>query len=319
MDLVSWARRIHRHPRSLLEPFDDAGAFPYNGRHFLIKVDGFASSRALYPWCNVSDLGFRAVSAAVSDVIAKGCKPLVYAISIGVTESRFIEDIISGIEEAVKEYGGYIENLDTNFGNDTWVDVFILAECKSRPIPRKAEPEAVLILANRIGLPIIAYMEYYMYGTKPSDSEVLERVCRPKVPVSIVDVIEKYKLAFVGSIDISDTLIETLYDLVAIHNHGIYLDFDPFSIADPKLLNYTHKRDLNLLTGIFMTHEEYIPILVVRESFVETILEELRMRGLSPAIMGRIVCTPKCITWRGMEVPKIVWHYTEGRVLVSEL
>ncbi len=319
LDLINWARKIHRHPRTLLELFDDAGAFPYGEGYLLVKVDGFAASRALYPWCSMSDLGFRAVSAAVSDVIAKGCRPLIYAISIGVTQVHFIEDLVRGVEDAVKEYGGYIENFDTNFGKDTWIDVFIIAECRTRPIPRNVEPGAVLVLANHIGLPAIAYLEHYVYNTKPSDIEVIEHVCRPRVHTAIIDVIEKHRIAFVGSVDVSDTLAETLHDLVTIHGYGAYLDFDPSSIANPKLLSYTRKRGLDVLTGIFMTHEEYVPIFVVREPFVETILEELRKRGLDPAPVGHIVYTPKRITWRGIEVPKFVWHYAEGRVAVSEL
>ncbi|HIP57192.1 MAG TPA: hypothetical protein EYH02_03870 [Ignisphaera aggregans] len=319
MNLIKFVRRLNRHPRSILNFFDDAGGFVFNSKYILVKVDGFAASRALYPWCRMSDLGFRAITAAISDVIAKGCRPIVYAISIGVTNNHLIDDIMQGIEEGVRLYGGYVENFDTNFGNDVWVDVFVLAECRVYPVPRSVEADAELILVDRIGSTAIAYIEHYIYGEKPEDESVVERVCRPRAPLSVVDVIEKYRSSIIGSIDISDTFAETLYDLVLASNgkYGIYLDFDPSMIADSNLINYVYeKKRLDVLTGIFISNEEYIPILVVRKQYVEDILNELRDKGFNPYVLGYVTCTTNQVVWRGIKVKKIVWNYAKGRISI---
>ena len=319
IDLRKFAKRLHRHPRTILNFFDDAGGFVFDDKYVVIKVDGFAASRALYPWCRVSDLGFRAVTAAISDVVTKGCRPIAYAISIGVTHDHIIDDIMRGIEDGIRVYGGYIENLDTNFGNDVWIDVFVLAECRVYPVPRRVEADSKLILVDRIGSTAIAYTEYYVYGEKPEDESVAERVCRPRVPLSIIDVIEKYRSSIIGSIDISDTFVETLYDLIIASGdgYGIYLDFDPSMIADSKLISYVYReRRLDMLTGIFISNEEYIPILVVRKHYVEDVLDELRSRGFTPCVLGHVTCTINQVVWRGIEVKKVVWDYAKGRISI---
>lgn len=319
IDLRRFVKKLRRHPRTILNIFDDAGGFVFDNRYIVIKVDGFAASRALYPWCELSDLGFRAITAAVSDVITKGCRPIIYAISMGVTHDHIIDDIMRGIEEGIKVYGGYVENLDTNFGNDVWVDVFILAECRVYPVPRRVEADTELILVDKIGSTAIAYTEHYVYGEKPEDEGVIERVCRPRISLSIVDVVEKYRSSIIGSIDISDTFVETLYDLILTDSdrYGIYLDFDPSMVADSQLVSYVYKkRRLDILTGIFISSEEYIPILVVRRQYIEDILDELRSRGFNPCILGYVTRTINHVVWRGLGVQKIVWNYARGRISI---
>lgn len=308
------ARRVKRHPRSLLTWFDDAGAIEAGGRYFVVKVDGFAASRALYPWCSYRDFGFRGVVGAVSDVVAKGCRPHVYAVSIGVRPGNVdvVEDIVKGVEDAVEVFGGYIENIDTNIGYDDWVDVFVLGECNYRPLQRGARELDKIILPRRIGLSMIGYMEYAK-KRMPRIDEVRKFSCRPKPYIQIVDVIESCRTCLEGSIDISDTFAETLQQLGEVTGTGVYLYENPSSILHPLAIDYAKREGIDLQIAVLASNEEYIPLLIAKPECEEEITQKLKGVGLEPVAIG-VITNQQDLLWMGRAIPKIVWDYVQGIV-----
>jgi len=309
------ARRVRRHPRTLLKWFDDAGAVEVGGTYLLVKVDGFAASRALYPWCSYGDLGFRAVTGAVSDVLAKGCRPYIYAVSLGVTPDRVdnVEELTKGVEEAVELYGGYLENLDTNVGYDTWVDVFVVAECRHRPIPRGARPGDVVVLARSVGLSSIAYLEFSA-GRAPDLPEVRAFSCRPRAEPAVADAVEELSGCLSGSIDISDTLLESLQQLV--EPYGVYLELDPSYVLHPLAVHYSRSSGVPKHILLLASNEEYVPVLACRSSCAEEVVNVLRSKWLNAAVLGTVLEIDG-VTWRGTEVKGISWDYASGRVVVK--
>ncbi len=309
------AKRVRRHPRTLLKWFDDAGAFKVGDSYLLVKVDGFAASRALYPWCSYGDLGFRAVTGAVSDVLAKGCRPYIYAVSLGVTPDRVdtVEELTKGVEEAVELYGGYLENLDTNVGYDTWVDVFVLAECKQRPVPRGARPGDVVILARSVGLSSIAYLEFSA-SRAPDLPEVRTSSCRPRAEPAVADVVEELSGCLSGSIDISDTLLESLQQLV--EPYGVYLELDPSYALHPLATYYSYTSGVPKHLLLLASNEEYVPVLTCRSGCAEEVLEVLRSRGLASTTLGAVLEVGG-VVWRGVEVKGITWDYASGKVVLK--
>lgn len=308
------ARGVRRHPGSPLAWFDDAGAVRVDGRYMVVKVDGFASSRALYPWCSYRDFGFRGVAAAISDVIAKGCRPYIYAISIGVRPENVdrVEDVMKGVEEASNLYGGYVENVDTNIGYDDWIDVFVIGECESQPVPRYARALDRVVLPRKIGLSVIGYIEY-VKRRAPTVEEVREFTCRPKPCIDIVDVVDSCRTCIEGSIDISDTLAEALQQLSEVSSTGLYLYEEPSNILHPLAIEYARREKIDLHTTVLASNEEYIPLLVVKPSCEDEIIQQLRGIGLEPVAIG-VTTTQQNITWAGRPVPKIVWNYISGSI-----
>lgn len=313
------AREVRRHPKTLLTWFDDAGGFEIGGTYLLVKVDGFAASRALYPWCSYRDLGFRAVTGAVSDVLAKGCKPYVYAASLGTTPDKVevVEELTKGIEEAVDVYGGYLENLDTNVGLDTWVDVFVVAECRGRPVSRGARPGDRVVLARSVGLSSIAYLEY-SNGRTPELREVREFSCRPRAIPWVADVVTEFSGCLSGSIDISDTLLESLQQLAEVQGTGINLELDPSQALHPLASQYSYTSGIPKHVILLASNEEYIPVLTCRGSCVEDIIDVLRSRGIEAVTLGTVL-ERGGVLWRGVEVKGIVWDYTTGKIVLKTL
>ncbi|MEM2699004.1 MAG: AIR synthase related protein [Ignisphaera sp.] len=317
--LLKLAKLVKRHPGSLLTFYDDAGDLTYNSTRLLVKVDGFAFSRARYRWCSYRDVGFRAVTAAVSDVIAKGCRPAIYALSIGLTGDSIneLENVIKGATDAIAVYGGYIANIDTNSGNDDWIDVFVLADCRCVPIPRMVRPQSVLLLPRRIGDTVIAYISHYSNDISSLSENVIEVSCRPLVELKLVEIIEKYRECIVGSIDVSDTFAEALYDLMKASGYGILLNIPPYNIASYSLLNfyYTNRDYYNDITElILMANEEYIPMLAVNEWCVDELVLSLASVGFEPKILG-YGTVGREITWMGRKVLEISWDHISSKII----
>jgi len=305
---------VRRHPRTPLPGFDDAGGVEIDGRYILVKVDGFAASRALYPWCTPEDFGFRAVTAAVSDVIAKGCEPYIYAVSIGVRpgEEDAVELITRGVEEAVRLYGGYVENFDTNIGEDVWVDVFVLAECSSRPIPRSSRVGDFAIVPRSVGLSFVAFSEYSR-GRRPTYSEVREFSCRPRALPLLTRFSNEFRGCISGSIDISDTLYESLAQIS--EPGGVLIDRRALGALHPLVSFYVSQNGVSPEVVLLASNEEYIPIYSVKNPCIEDALGALRSMRLNPHIVGVFVEMPG-VFFEGAQVKKISWDYTSGTIVL---
>ncbi len=139
----------------------DADVFSEAG--LILKVDGYSASEALYPWMTLRDLGWKAVTSAVSDVYAGGGNPVFYLVSIGVSNDSEARDLMDGVIDAVEFYGGRLVGGDTNkCRDDKWIDVFILGKSLSgRTIGREgAKPGNVVVQIGEAGLGSAAYIVY---------------------------------------------------------------------------------------------------------------------------------------------------------------
>ncbi|MEB3757409.1 MAG: AIR synthase related protein [Desulfurococcales archaeon] len=139
----------------------NADAFSEGG--LILKVDGYSASEALYPWMTLKDLGWKAVTSAVSDVYASGGVPVFYLVSIGANGEGEARDLMSGVIDAVEFYGGRLVGGDTNkCKGDKWIDVFVLGKSLSgRLISREgARPGDAVVQVGEAGLGSAAYIVY---------------------------------------------------------------------------------------------------------------------------------------------------------------
>jgi len=303
---------VASHPRTLLPPPDDAGAVALERGTYLFKIDGFAMSRALYPWCSLYDFGYRGVCAAVSDVIAKGCIPYIAMISIGLPASQRdeVDSVVQGAVDAARAFRMWIENIDTNAGDDGWIDVAIVAYCPSTPIPRYARPGYAVVIADRVGLGATAYISHVLGRPPPPDAA--RYACRPDRALKLLDLAPSLRFLGVrGSIDISDTLYEALVQLLDRDRTGLYIDADLGEVMHVESLALAKELGLDPLDVFISTAEEYIPIFVVDPSYVEDLISALRRAGLDPQFLGYVTHSAS-ITYRGIGIRQVKWnHFTK--------
>jgi len=63
-----------------------------------------------------------------------------------------------------------------------------------------------------------------------------------------------------------------------------------------------------------MSNEEYIPILAVDPSYVDSITTELTLQGFNPIILGIVIEQPMII-WHGRKVRRYSWSHSRKRIV----
>ncbi len=205
---------------------DDAAAFKLGGSWLILKVDGSSANTSKYGFMSWYDFGWRVASAAVTDVIAKGGRPLGMVSSIGVPrdyDESTVYEIVSGVSELASSLNTYILGGDINESlSDVWLDVAVVG-LTDRFIPATGlRPGEQLLVTSCLGLSAIPYI-IYVRGLDPTPwTDTLNIIWRLKPPIDFLDIVNYVK----SSTDISDGLasISRMLDLNSV---GLAIDEFP--------------------------------------------------------------------------------------------
>jgi len=275
-----------------LKPGDDASAVPYLGGYIILKIDGFASHDSKYPWNTWRDFGWKAVTACVSDILSKGGKPFAYLISLGMPGDMSVEDgleIMRGVAEAIDYYGGYLAGGDTNSSkDDVWIDVACVGHSPNDPIGRNAQPGDHIIITGDYGLTGLAYLLYLKYLDKKIDikdvpHEVVLTTSRPRAPIETYDLLNKYRKCIRGSVDISDSLAESLYLLSEFSGYSIKLHDIPINSF---VREFSSKENIDPMELALYGGEEFQLILSIDPSCTNDFLKDLKRRNINADVYG---------------------------------
>lgn len=100
-------------------------------------------------------LGFRIVSVNVSDIYAMGGDFIGFLLSLGIPKT-FTEDdlfqLFSGVEKALKKYGGYLIGGDLSKADKLTLSGFAIGECEKPILRNGAEPGDKIYITAPLGL-----------------------------------------------------------------------------------------------------------------------------------------------------------------------
>ncbi|BCU70552.1 thiamine-monophosphate kinase [Stygiolobus caldivivus] len=278
----------------------------------IYKIDGFQLSYS-FPFMRSYDLGWKAVTSTVSDIIAKGGIPDIFLASIGIPKVKIneLEELIEGISDAIKYYGGKYVGGDLNSSDGSgWVDVVGIGKV-SCDFSRKISSQDYIIISNPIGYTSIVFISYLHSWNITLSNKFLNKIRHPIVNKNIVKIINKYCSDISYSTDISDGLVISLYNIIERKNVSIELDILPFddeveyiaarnSVDDNQLLKYSG--------------EEFETLLVVSKDKANEIANEMKRFGLNPMIIGKVVKqdglstnNKKYLFYKGRIVEKTGW------------
>ena len=126
---------------SLLQFNEDASAVMLpSGEVLVINVDMLVFKTDVLPGMSFEQVGKKAVTMSVSDIIAKGAKPYGCLASLGLksdTKTVDAQSILKGVKEQCSYYGTKFLGGDLNESSDIVLDVVTYGICESnRLIPR---------------------------------------------------------------------------------------------------------------------------------------------------------------------------------------
>ncbi len=275
-----------------LRPGDDASCLSAEYSNLLLKIDGYSIKSSMLPWMSLYDVGWKAVTAVASDLIAKGGKPLAFTVSIGLRGSRKISELLAlilGVANSARTHGAWLLGGDTNSSQaDEWIDVAGVAHA-NRVIPCKPrEDDIVVVTRGRIGYGGVV-LDVIRRGVKLDSNKysiIIKETKNPIARLEFLDIVDKLANCITASTDVSDGLSYSLYTLSLKANRIINLEEVP---VEPCVVNYAIENNLDPIQLALYGGEEYEIVFTVSKTCLKD-LEEFINKGVV-AVIGKVTTT----------------------------
>ncbi len=253
-------------------PFgDDVSAYPIGKKQlFILKTDMLVAETDVPKGMSFWQAARKAVVMNVSDFAAKGAKPLVMLVSLGMPKGitrKELEEIAKGLNAGAREYDAYIIGGDTNEASDLIISlsVFGLARRDHVMLRSGAKPNDMVAVTGSFGKTSAGLKILLEKCKAPKDirGSLLEAVYMPKARLKEGLALSTTK-AVTSAIDSSDGLAWSLYELSKASNVGFSIENVPVATETVKFaeINALDPLDLALYGG-----EEYELVLTIKPSF----------------------------------------------------
>jgi len=250
-------------------PFgDDVSAINLDANKLaVVKTDMLVGRTDVPPGMSLRQAARKAIVMNISDFAAKGVKPLAVLASVGLEKSFTDEDVEQiglGLNEGVREYGTYVIGGDTNEASDLVISCSLLGVCDRKGLVKRggAMPDDILAVTGNFGK-TSSGLKILLEGL-PTPNRIrkvlTEAIFMPKARLK-----EGLALAQTGaltaSIDSSDGLAWSLYELSDASNIGFRVDTVPMA---PEAVEFAEIHNLDPLDLALYGGEEYELVVTVK-------------------------------------------------------
>ena len=253
--------------RAVVSFGDDVSAVRFRGGNIaVLKTDMLVGSTDLPPCMTLRQAAWKAVVACVSDLAAKGVRPLAGLVALGLPRSlkqSDVQQIARGLAEAAKAYNFPIVGGDTNESQDLTISIALFAVTTRGKLVLRTGARAgdLVAVTGEFGSTSAALRAVLETKRRPSSlqRDLYRALYRPRARLDL-----GLRLAASGtvtsSIDSSDGLAWSLHQLSELNNLGVVLENVPISKAaiDFATRNRLRPIDLALYGG-----EEYELVVTV--------------------------------------------------------
>lgn len=274
-------------------PFgDDVSAIQVDGEKLVVvKVDMLVGKTDVPPGMSMRQAARKAIVMNISDFAAKGVRPLVALISLGLPPSLTEEDVHGiglGLNEGAREYGIYIIGGDTNEASDLIVDCALIGICDRRRIVRRsgAKPGDIVAVTGYFGK-TSSGLKILLEGLAPPEhikKPLVESVLMPKARLK-----EGLALADLGaltsSIDSSDGLAWSLYELSEASRVGFLIKKIPVA---PEVEVFAEEYNLDPINLSLYGGEEYELVVTVKPELWDEAKKSLDRLGTPLIDIGEV-------------------------------
>ena len=176
-------------------------------------------------WLTPQEIGYRAATAALSDLAAVAAEPMALLLAVGAPEREpeaTLQAVADGVGEAVRHAGAVIVGGDLTRAPQLVVDCCVIGRC-AVPVRRSgARPGDVLVVSGCLGGPAAA-LAAWQAGREP-DPDARHRFARPEARHLTAQYLAR--LGVRAMIDLSDGLGSDLLHLLSASGVGARIDVD---------------------------------------------------------------------------------------------
>ena len=269
-------------------PGDDCAAIKINDNYIVITTDMATEKTHFPPNITPYQIGWHIVAINLSDLAAKGAKPLGVVIAAGLPESydvKFLEDMFEGMNSCALTYdtaiiGGDMKSHDSITLTGTAIGKVPQSEFMSRLGAKKGD---LLCVTGTIGN---AGLGYYSLKHKqvPENRAAFVGLFEPKPKLA-----EGMALAKSGVVtscmDISDGLANSLYQLAELNQVGFDLFFDDIPIA-PKAFELAEKLSIPIEDLTIYFGGDYELVVTIKSDSWDLAREAVRAAGAKLSQIG---------------------------------
>lgn len=232
----------------------------------VLKTDMLVGSTDIPPGMTMKQAARKAVVANVSDLAAKGVRPLAGVVALGLPShlaKRDVIEIASGLAQAAKKYRFPLVGGDTNESNDLTISIalFAVADRKRLILRSGAKANDIVAVTGQFGDTAAGLKALLEQKERPAQlaRPLYQAVYNPRAQLEL-----GLRLADSGaitaSIDSSDGLAWSLHELSEASRVGIRLDNVPLSRAAER---YAERYDYRAYDLAFYGGEEYHLVVAV--------------------------------------------------------
>ncbi len=257
----------------------------------VVKTDMLVGKTDVPPGMSPRQAARKAVVMNISDFAAKGVKPLVLLVALGLPKSFTEEDVRQiglGLNEGAREYDAYVIGGDTNESADLVISCSLLGICDRHVLVKRsgANPRDFLAVTGCFGK-TASGLRILLKGLSAPErirATLIEAVLVPEARLR-----EGLALAHTGAltaaIDSSDGLAWSLYELSDASNVGFTIDNIPLA---PEVDEFAENHDLDPLELGLYGGEEYELILTVKPELWQTATRAAGKLGTPLTRIGRV-------------------------------
>jgi thiamine-monophosphate kinase len=270
---------------------EDVTKHPIGKERFIISsIDSLVASTDVPEGTSLRSAARKAAVAVVSDFASKGVnvEAMLFSISLpSVYTSEGVEEIAKGLRDAAQEYSFQILGGDTNEAKDLVITCCGIGTSHGQ-IPRRSgsKPGDILAVTGLFGLhPLGLWMLKSSASPRtPLESLAVERLLRPKARAR-EGVLAASSGALTASIDSSDGLLQSLYEIAENSGVKLLLDFLP---AYPGLEEAAERLRLSVDKLVLEGGEEYELVFTVKRDGWNSLKASFDDRGLDLYEIGRV-------------------------------
>ena len=284
--------KLEKMPQMPIPFGDDVSAYAI-GRNqlFILKTDMLVGETDVPKGMSFWQAARKAVIMNISDFAAKGAKPLIALVSLGMPRSitqKELEEIGDGLNAGAREYDTYIVGGDTNEASDLIISLslFGIAKKESLMLRSGAKPDDIVAVTGFFGK-TSAGLKMLLEGFKALKeirNSLVEAVFMPKARLKEGLALSSAK-AVTSAIDSSDGLAWSLHEISKASKVGFLIETLPIA---PEAQKFAEMNNLDPLELAFYGGEEYELVLTVNPKLWDKAERAVKNVGGNLIRIGRV-------------------------------
>lgn len=275
---------------SISEIGDDCAIIDFENKYLLVSTDMISQKTHIPNEMTPFQIGWFIVAINLSDIAAKGGKPVGLVLSLGLpkdTSEKFLIELTKGANTCATKFNTFILGGDTKETSEITIcgTAFGVVK-KDEFLPRRgAKPDDIVAVTGSLGK---AGVGYYCLKNKLSNKKSINSLLEPIPKLREGMIIAKQKCA-TSCMDLSDGLSSSLYQLSKINNVGFIIEYEKIPISSDLLKLKKNHKNRNIFNFAVHYGGDYELLLTIpKNCFIKT-KKILEKNGLNLLSIGKVI------------------------------